>query len=179
LLLLLSQYFHTVTHYSFLLFQNQPLFEIFFCLGFPPGLPASPEETGAKLLSFKNPEMSHRILIFPQLSAGFFFSAASSPGHGSGSPGIFSVRAFPDRSSCQVPNFAQSLHSGKIYDLRKSVVSVEGCRKWFPCPIVNIHSRCELWITLVDKVVDNVENLELSTGISPLSPFLPALPKNA
>jgi hypothetical protein len=30
---------------------------------------------------------------------------------------------------------------------------------------MNIHSMFSLWITVVEKPVDNVENYELSTGI--------------
>jgi len=37
-------------------------------------------------------------------------------------------------------------------------------------PKVDIHSPVSLWITPVDKTVDNVENSELSTGILILSP---------
>ena len=35
-------------------------------------------------------------------------------------------------------------------------------------PKMNIHRPDSLWITLVEKPVENVENYELSTGIAPL-----------
>ena len=37
---------------------------------------------------------------------------------------------------------------------------------WLCEPIMNIHSTASLWKTLVEKSVENVENSQLSTGIS-------------
>ena len=42
---------------------------------------------------------------------------------------------------------------------------------------MNIHTPSELWKTPVEKTVENVENYELSTGISPLSNFPPSCGK--
>jgi len=75
--------------------------------------------------------------------------------------------------------FAQNSHSGKIYGLRKSGRNVEG-RRFFLCQsVLHIHSPGSLWKTLVDKLVDNVENFELSTGISVSLPVGNPPPKNA
>ena len=48
----------------------------------------------------------------------------------------------------------------KVAKLSKGVISFYVNRK------VNIHSSLSLWKTPVEKLVDNVENCELSTGIS-------------
>ena len=55
----------------------------------------------------------------------------------------------------------------KVAKLSKGVISFYVNRK------VNIHSSLSLWKTPVEKLVDNVENCEISTGISFLSPVSP------
>ena len=68
--------------------------------------------------------------------------------------------------------FAQKLQIGNIYCLQKSRKSVEACRLFLCKSELNIHSSIPLWISPVDKLVDNVENSGLSTGI----PLLSVLP---
>ena len=59
----------------------------------------------------------------------------------------------------------------KIHDLRKNGKSGESGR-FVLCELkMNIHRLGILWITPVEKPVENVENYELSTGISALSLF--------
>jgi len=73
---------------------------------------------------------------------------------------------------CQAQIFAQKLPHGKNHDPGKSGDLGEGCRFFLCEPKMNIHSLPSLWKTPVEKSVDNVENYELSTGISPLWFFL-------
>ena len=75
---------------------------------------------------------------------------------------------------CQVRIFAQNFPHGKIHDNRKSGTSVDSRRKTLCEPKMNIHNPHGLWKTPVEKPVENVENYELSTGISLLWKFSPA-----
>ena len=65
--------------------------------------------------------------------------------------------------------FVQFLRCGKIHSVRKSGKSGEGCRDCLCEPKMHIHNSPHLWKTPVDNTVENVENCELSTGISLLS----------
>ena len=67
---------------------------------------------------------------------------------------------------CQALFFAQFFRPVKIHGLRKSGKSGEGCRSMLCEPFMNIHTSPSLWKTLVENSVENVENYELSTGIS-------------
>ena len=50
---------------------------------------------------------------------------------------------------------------------------------WLCEPNMNIHSTASLWKTLVEKSVENVENSQLSTGISLFKKTSPACGKTA
>ena len=68
--------------------------------------------------------------------------------------------------SVKSKKFAQKLQIGNIYSLQKSGKNVEACHLFLCKSKLDIHSPALLLTTLVDKLVDNVENSELSTGIS-------------
>jgi len=69
-------------------------------------------------------------------------------------------------SFCQVLIFAQKLSCSKKHHFRKSA-KIFRFPSFFLCePKMNIHRKTILWKTPVDKPVENVENSELSTGIS-------------
>ena len=88
-----------------------------------------------------------------------------------------STLAFHNPQPCQDLIFAQRNPCGKNYDPRKSGKSVEG-RRFFLCKSkLHIHNRPPLWKTPVEKPVENVENSELSTGISLLSKIRPSCGK--
>lgn len=70
---------------------------------------------------------------------------------------------------CQGVIFTQNLSHGKIHDPQKSRKSVEGRRIVLCEPAMYIHRLLFLWITPVDKPVENVENSEFSTGIPGIS----------
>ncbi len=61
--------------------------------------------------------------------------------------------------------FAQKLTHGKNHNPRKSGKLPEPCRFFLCEPKLNIHNSLCLWKTLVEKLVENVENSEFSTGI--------------
>ena len=71
-------------------------------------------------------------------------------------------------ASCQVRIFAQRKAHGQIPHLRKNGKTVEGCRGRLCEPKMNIHNPHSLWKTPVENTVENVENYDLSTGISVL-----------
>ena len=73
--------------------------------------------------------------------------------------------------------FAQFVPSGENHKPRKSGKSGEGCRFFLCEPKMNIHNPHPLWKTPVEKSVENVENSELSTGISLLSVSAPSCGK--
>jgi hypothetical protein len=75
----------------------------------------------------------------------------------------------PEWFSVKSKKFAQKLQIGNIYGFRKSRKYVEGCHLFLCKSGLNIHRPCSMWITPVDKLVDNVENSGLSTGIPLLS----------
>lgn len=74
---------------------------------------------------------------------------------------------------CQGVIFTQNLSHGKIHDPQKSRKSVEGRRIVLCEPAMYIHRPLFLWITPVDKPVENVENSEFSTGIPGISFYTP------
>lgn len=67
--------------------------------------------------------------------------------------------------------FAQRMPCGKNHGMRKSGKFVKGCRNGLCKSRMHIHSPVKLWKTLVEKLVENVENWQLSTAISMLSPW--------
>ena len=68
--------------------------------------------------------------------------------------------------TCQVLIFAQKLSCSKKHHLRKSAEIFRLSQAILCEPKMNIHRDTTLWITPVEKPVENVENYELSTGIS-------------
>jgi len=54
----------------------------------------------------------------------------------------------------------------KITECKKVEIWSKGVASFYVNPGVDIHRGWPLWKTLVEKIVDNVENSELSTGIS-------------
>ena len=68
---------------------------------------------------------------------------------------------------CQGVIFTQNLSHGKIHDLQKSRKSVEGRRIVLCEPAMYIHRLLFLWITPVDKPVENVE-IPCGEGCIPL-----------
>jgi len=82
-----------------------------------------------------------------------------------------STHCLPVHTGCQVRIFAQKICHSKNHHLRKSAECFL-CAQFVLCePKVNIHSTARLWKTPVEKPVENVENYELSTGISLFSKF--------
>ena len=73
--------------------------------------------------------------------------------------------------------FAQFFRCGKNHNLRKSRKKREGCRIFLCEPKVDIHNPHPLWKTLVEKLVENVENYGFSTGIPLLSKTRPSCGK--
>ena len=81
------------------------------------------------------------------------------------------------------------LSSPKILHKSNRLVIITACEKvgtsskgvasFYVNPKVDIHSPAALWKTPVDKVVDNVENCELSTCIPLLSAAPAGAPKDA
>ncbi len=71
--------------------------------------------------------------------------------------------------SCQEYLFAQRFPYGKKPQRQKSEKNHEGCRRRLCEPKVSVNNRFHLWITPVERSVENVENCELSTGIFPFS----------
>jgi len=65
----------------------------------------------------------------------------------------------------------------KITRVKKVANPSKGVALVYVNHFLNIHRVRGLWKSLVDKLVDNVENSELSTGISSLSQS-PGLQKN-
>ncbi len=75
------------------------------------------------------------------------------------------AHCLPVHTGCQVRIFAQKISHGK------KALSAKKCAFFTPLRIIlcepkmHIHSMSVLWITPVEKSVENVENYELSTGI--------------
>ena len=69
-------------------------------------------------------------------------------------------------SLCQVLIFAQKSSCSEKHYFRKNVKTFRFPQLFLCEPKVNIHSFIILWKTPVEKPVENVENSELSTGIS-------------
>jgi len=64
------------------------------------------------------------------------------------------------------PKILHKVHTlVKITEREKVGKPSKGVASFYVNPAMNIHSLRSLWKTPVDKLVDNVENSELSTGI--------------
>ena len=134
---LLSRYFHTVTHYSVLAEQNQPLFLFFLQKEFM--LPPDRFPTASC-----RPEWASVCLS----AASIFCFSVSRPKL------LHKSRAVVIITTCE-----------KVAKPSKAVVHVYVNQK------PNIHRIPGMWITPVDKAVDNVENFDLSTGIPAIHPL--------
>jgi len=62
---------------------------------------------------------------------------------------------------------------GENHESRKSGENVSSCRFFFMSIVFIYPQAGRLWISAVEKPVENVENYWFSTGISPVCPARP------
>ena len=166
---LLLLIFHTDTHYSAFVKQNQPLFE----KNFTRGKWLLPDLARLSSLFFctKKRTLAKSTPNFKKFSC-FFHVPKPDSLWTHRSPVCFD-------SVCQVRIFAQKICHSKKHHLTKSGENRDPTPLILCEPKLNIHRIPHLWITLVEKSVENVENYELSTVIPILSKIPTACGKTA